>query len=70
MISLFLVEDELISRQGIEKNVPWAENGINFLGSGIDGELAAPADFGEKTGYCAHGYPDAVYGRFAAIPDY
>ena len=42
MISLFLVEDELISRQGIEKNVPWAENGINFLGSASDGELALP----------------------------
>ena len=42
MISLFLVEDELIPREGIEKNVLWAENGIDFLGSASDGELALP----------------------------
>ncbi len=42
MISMFLVEDELIPREGIEENVPWAENGIDFLGSASDGELALP----------------------------
>lgn len=42
MVSLFLVEDEVISREGIRKNVPWEENGIIFLGDAPDGEIALP----------------------------
>lgn len=42
MVSLFLVEDEMLSRESIKKNVPWAENGIEFLGDAPDGEMALP----------------------------
>ena len=42
MVSLFLVEDEMLSRESIKKNVPWTENGIDFLGDAPDGEMALP----------------------------
>ena len=42
MVSLFLVEDEMLSRESIKQNVPWKENGIDFLGDAPDGEMALP----------------------------
>lgn len=42
MISLFCVEDERIPRESIRKNVPWAENGIEYAGDAPDGEMALP----------------------------
>ncbi len=42
MISVFLVEDEFVVREGIKKNVDWAGSGISFLGEAPDGELAYP----------------------------
>lgn len=42
MISVFLVEDEFVVREGIKKNVDWSSSGISFLGEAPDGELAYP----------------------------
>ncbi len=41
-IKLFLVEDEVIMRDGIKKHIDWAEEGIDFVGEASDGELAYP----------------------------
>ena len=40
MVSLFLVESEMLSRESIKKNGPWAENGIEFLENASDSEMA------------------------------
>ena len=42
MISVFLVEDEFVVREGMKKDVDWAGSGIRFLGEAADGELAYP----------------------------
>lgn len=42
MIKLFLVEDEIIMREGIKNNIPWEAEGIEFVGEASDGELAYP----------------------------
>ena len=42
MLKLFLVEDEIIMREGIKKNIPWELEGIEFAGEASDGELAYP----------------------------
>lgn len=42
MISVFLVEDEFVVREGMKKNVDWVGSNINFLGEAPDGELAYP----------------------------
>ncbi len=42
MIKLFLVEDEVIVRNGIKNNIDWEEEGIEFAGEASDGELAYP----------------------------
>lgn len=42
MVSVFLVEDERIPREGIRENVPWERNDILFLGDASDGEVALP----------------------------
>ncbi len=42
MISVFLVEDEFIVREGMKKNVDWVGSNIKFLGEAADGELAYP----------------------------
>ncbi len=41
MISVFLVEDEFIVREGI-KNMNWEAYGLSFVGEASDGELAFP----------------------------
>lgn len=40
MISLYLVEDEKISRESIKNNIAWEEHGILFLGDAPDGDIA------------------------------
>lgn len=40
--TIFLVEDEVIVREGIKKIVPWEEQGFSFVGEASDGELALP----------------------------
>ncbi len=42
MLKLFLVEDEIIVREGIKNNINWQENGYLFCGEASDGELAFP----------------------------
>lgn len=42
MISVFLVEDEFVVREGMKKNVDWTGSSIKFLGEAADGELAYP----------------------------
>ncbi len=42
MIKLFLVEDEIIMRDGIKNNINWEAEGIEFVGEASDGELAYP----------------------------
>ena len=42
MIKIFLVEDEIVVREGIKNNINWVENGFLFCGEASDGELAYP----------------------------
>ncbi|MFR8547788.1 MAG: response regulator [Lachnospiraceae bacterium] len=42
MIKIFLVEDEVIIRNGIKNNIRWEEEGFLFAGEASDGELAWP----------------------------
>lgn len=41
-MKVFLVEDEIIMREGIKKNVDWSGAGFEFAGEAGDGELAYP----------------------------
>lgn len=42
MLKVFLVEDEIVMREGIKNNVNWTEEGFEFVGDASDGELAYP----------------------------
>lgn len=42
MLKVFLVEDEIVVREGIKNNISWEENGFRFCGEASDGELAYP----------------------------
>lgn len=42
MIKVFLVEDEIIVREGIKNNIEWKKEGFEFVGEASDGELAFP----------------------------
>lgn len=42
MLKVFLVEDEIVVREGIKNNIHWLENGFIFCGEASDGELAYP----------------------------
>lgn len=42
MVKIFLVEDEVVVREGIKNNIDWAGNGYEFVGDASDGELALP----------------------------
>ncbi len=42
MIKVFLVEDEIVMREGIKNNIDWAQEGFDFVGEASDGELAYP----------------------------
>jgi len=42
MYKVFLVEDEIIIREGIKKKIDWEGNGYEFCGEASDGELAYP----------------------------
>ena len=39
---VFLVEDEIVAREGIRDNVDWASMGFEFCGDAPDGEMALP----------------------------
>lgn len=42
MLKVFLVEDEIVMREGIKNNISWKEEGFDFVGEASDGELAYP----------------------------
>ena len=48
MLKLFLVEDEVVMRNGIKNNIPWEQEGFEFAGEASDGELAYPLIKKEK----------------------
>lgn len=41
-LKVFLVEDEIVIREGIKKNINWQQEGFVFVGEASDGELAYP----------------------------
>ena len=42
MYKVFLVEDEVIVREGLRDNIPWEQYGYRFVGEAGDGEMALP----------------------------
>lgn len=40
MLKVFLVEDEMVIRNGVKNNIPWEKEGFLFAGEAGDGELA------------------------------
>lgn len=48
MLKVFLVEDEVVIRNGIKNNIPWEREGFEFVGEASDGELAYPLIKKEK----------------------
>lgn len=48
MLKVFLVEDEIVIRNGIKNNIPWEREGFEFVGEASDGELAYPLIMKEK----------------------
>jgi two-component system response regulator YesN len=42
LYKVFLVEDEIVTREGIRDNVDWKANGFEFCGEAPDGEIALP----------------------------
>lgn len=42
MYKVFLVEDEIVIREGIKSKIPWEEEGFIIVGDESDGELAYP----------------------------
>lgn len=48
MIRVFLVEDEMLIREGIKNSINWEKEGYQFAGEASDGELALPMILKEK----------------------
>lgn len=48
MLKVFLVEDEIIVREGIKNSIDWEQNDLYFCGEASDGELALPVILEEK----------------------
>lgn len=48
MVKVFLVEDEIVIRDGIKNSIKWEEEGYEFVGEASDGELAYPVILKEK----------------------
>lgn len=42
MMKVFLVDDEVVIREGIRNSFPWEENGYTLVGEAPDGEIALP----------------------------
>ncbi|HIZ21460.1 MAG TPA: response regulator [Candidatus Blautia faecigallinarum] len=42
MLKVFLVEDELVIREGLRDKIPWEQYGFQFVGAAADGEMALP----------------------------
>ena len=37
MLKVFLVEDEVVMREGIKNNINWEQEGFSFVGEASDG---------------------------------
>ncbi len=48
MVRVFLVEDEILIRNGIKNSIEWEKEGYQFAGEASDGELALPMVLKEK----------------------
>ena len=48
VIKVFLVEDEILIRNGIKNSIEWEKEGYEFVGEASDGELALPIILKEK----------------------
>jgi len=48
LVKVFLVEDEVVVREGIKNSIDWENNGLYFSGEASDGELAYPMIQKEK----------------------
>lgn len=48
MLKIFLVEDEIVMREGIKKNINWEKENFEFVGDAGDGELAYPLIIQQK----------------------
>ena len=66
---VFLVEDEIVIREGIRDHVDWKAHGFEFCGEAPDGEMALPLLQTNPTRCLDYGHQDAVYGWSAAQPD-
>ena len=42
MYSVFLVEDEIVIRDGLKNSFPWDQYGFSYAGDAADGEMALP----------------------------
>lgn len=47
-MKVFLVEDEILIREGIKNSIEWEKEGYEFVGEASDGELALPMILKEK----------------------
>ena len=42
MYKVFLVEDEIVVREGLRNNIDWEQYGFTYIGDAADGEMALP----------------------------
>lgn len=42
MYKVFLIEDEIVIREALERMIPWNEHGFELVGKAKDGEIALP----------------------------
>ena len=42
MYKVFLVEDEIVVREGLRSNIDWEQYGFTYIGDAADGEMALP----------------------------
>ena len=42
MYKVFLVEDEIVVREGLRSNIDWEQYGFTYIGDATDGEMALP----------------------------
>ena len=48
MYKVFVVDDEIVIREGLRNNFRWEENGFSLVGEAPDGEIALPMIRDEK----------------------
>lgn len=48
MVKVFMVDDEIVIREGVRNSFPWEENGYTLVGEAPDGEIALPMIRDEK----------------------